>query len=427
MGLDRKITSFAWNEADIAGTNYDVTLGFQPKIVILHMSGASSATDAVGSDSVAQGFGFGTTSADRRGMVFASIDAQANASLLCRHSAVAILPMPTTGGADGGSLDIAAEAGWPADGIRFTIDTALGVGSGNMRVSVLALGGTDLTAMGTIQFQEPVATGAQAIAHGLGSAPKGVLFLSIGHPTAPDSGSSVQGQLMFGATDGTREFAAFIGGDDANTTMDTRSYAKSGEVIALGPDPAVTIDGRAAIASLDATNINLTWAERASTRYIFALAWAGGQFRVDNLLTATDTSNFSDTGYGFQPMAALFASCNRAESTADTPTDHSQLSIGMATSASERIAQASIDEDAVATSETATAIEYDEVYANISTADAVQGLMDLVSFDADGMTLVMDDADPAQSFVGVAAWAANPGGSTAVPVFLHHLRQQGIA
>lgn len=433
MALSVKVASFTWNTADVAGTNYDVTLGFQPKVVILFMSGEDSAVDAVGRDSVLCGVGFGVSSSNRRGMIYTSADAQGTAALGVRHSDAAILSLSdVTGGTSGsdGDLDIAAEAGWPADGIRFTVDTQLVSSYGDQRISVLALGGDDITAQNTFAFQEPVAAGAQAVAHGLGATPTGAAFLSVGFGTAPPIGDTAQGCFSFGMTDGTRAWVLFVGGDDANTTMDTRSYCKSAECIAIGPEPAVTLDARAAITSFDATNINLDWTERAATRYVFGLVWAGGQFRVDNVLTATDLNNFTDTGYGFQPTLAMFASACRAESTADTPTDHAQFSIGAATSATERVAQAGLDEDGLATSECSTAIETDEVYANISTASAIQGLMDLVSFDADGMTLVMDDADPSASFVGVAVWAANAGAAAGQPTTkryagVPHMRRGG--
>ena len=84
-------------------------------------------------------------------------------------------------------------------------------------------------------------------------------------------------------------------------------------------------------------------------------------------------------------------------------------------------AQATLDEDNLADTETSTALENDEVYINIDTSSAVQGLMDVVDLTVDPMQLVMDDADPAASFVGVASWGATAvAGGISIPVVYHH-------
>jgi hypothetical protein len=401
-----KVTSFDWNEADGIGVNYDLTLGFRPKLAFIWTNARVGTVDGIARGGAVIGYGFAVSDTDRRCVYYASVDAQATAFLIIRHSDVAALTLGSATGTDAGSLDVATLANWPTDGIRFTVDTALGVGTGNIRVHVLAVGDAGVTAH-TLQFQESASSGAQAVAHGLGATPNGALFASVGFATAPPSGSVAQGMAMLGATDGVRQWVAYIGADDANTTMSTVSYARTTECIALGPEPAVTTDGRASLTSFDATNINLNWAERLSTRYIMALVWAGGAFRVDDLLTQTTTTPFTDSGYGLKPTAALFASCNRAASTADTPTTFANLSIGAATGPAERVGTAIQDENAVGTSECTAALQVDEVYVNIDATSLVQGLMDVQSFDADGMTLVMDDADPSQAFVGVAVWGVS--------------------
>jgi hypothetical protein len=185
------------------------------------------------------------------------------------------------------------------------------------------------------------------------------------------------------------------------------SYAKTGEVMAMGVE-GITTNALAAPVSLDATDITVNWTERAVTgRYVFYLAWVGGQFKVGSTTTATNTTPFSGPSAGFVSTAAFFASACRAESTADTPTDHAQVSMGAATSASERVAHAALDEDNLADSEVTTALENDSVYANISTASAIQGLMDVDDMTVDPMQLVMDTADPSGSFVGMAMWGTS--------------------
>ncbi len=69
-----------------------------------------------------------------------------------------------------------------------------------------------------------------------------------------------------------------------------------------------------------------------------------------------------------------------------------------------------LDENGTADSETARAVEHDEVYANIATDDTIEGLLDIKSIDSDGFTCVMDDPDPSAAFVPYMAF-----GDTAAP------------
>jgi hypothetical protein len=419
MALSVGVTAFSWATADTAGTTYDVTLGFQPKCVVLFTTGDDSTTDSVGVGHGAIWHGFGTSSTNRVAVGHRIGQNAGNMLLSVRQTNTGIACHPSPTAADSGRLDIASEANWPSDGIRFVVDTQLASVQGTfVRIGVLAFGGSDITAQNAGSFQEAGATGNTTIAHGLGTTPTGALFASVGFGTAPgdDVSSATQGSICLGAFDGTNSWVVFAGGDDAAADSDTKSYAKAGEVLALAPEPAATLDGRASGVSFDATNITIDWLERASTRYCFYLAWAGGQFKVSNTTTRTDTTGFNGPTAGFVPTLAMFASACRAESTADTPTDHGQLSFGAATSASNRFAVGLSDRDASATSVVVLAVETDEVYANVSTSSsAVQGAMDVTDMTVDPMQLVMDVADPSASFVGVAMWGATGGGTSPTP------------
>jgi hypothetical protein len=65
-----------------------------------------------------------------------------------------------------------------------------------------------------------------------------------------------------------------------------------------------------------------------------------------------------------------------------------------------------LDEDGTTGTQSAAAREFDELYANISTADAIGELMDYKSKDSDSFTFIMDDADPAQSYAVLSAVGA---------------------
>jgi hypothetical protein len=406
MGLSTKVASFTWLAADAAGVTYDVTCGFQPEFAVVWTLGVGASTDTCARGTLRGGIGFLKDGSNRSCAYYAAADGAAAAAYVVVNSTVAVAYQASTAGAGSISsrLDVDAKANWPVDGIRFIVDTQA---TTDRRVSVLAVGGSDITGVAVGNFQEAGATGNQDIAHGLGATPTGVLFASCGLGTAPESVSAAGAMcLSLGAYDGTNSWATTLFGDDGAATMNTVSYAKTGEVMAMGAE-GITTNARATGVSLDTTNITINWTERAATRYVFYLAWVGGQFKVGSTTTATNTTPFSGPSAGFVSTAALFASACRAESTADTPTDHAQVSIGAATSASERVAHAALDEDALADAEVTTALENDAVYANIDTASAIQGLMDISDMTVDPMQLVMDDADPSGSFVGMAMWGTS--------------------
>lgn len=426
MALSVKVASFTWLATDVATTTYDVTLGFQPAFAILFGTGVSGSTDVVGRATAGLRLGLIKDGTSRANVVYASADAAGTAAIAHAHATDSVAMSVSTSGAGsiGGRLDVDAKANWPADGIRFIVDSQT---AGDRRLSILAVGGTDITEVTVGSFQEAGTTGNQTIAHGLSTTPTGVIFASCGLGTAPEA-VAASGPMCFsvGAFDGTTGWLTTLFGDDTNTTMDNVSYALSGEVMAMGVE-GVTTNARASGVSLDATNITINWIDRAAGRYVFYLAWVGGLFKISSTTTATNTTQFSGPTLGFVPKAALFASACRAASTAGTPTPHSQVSLGAATSASERVAQAALDEDGVGTSEVTTALENDAVYANISTASAIQGLMDVVDMTVDPMQLVMDDADPSASFVGVAAWGTSAGADTPMTAETGSLSKVGVA
>ncbi len=398
--------SFNILSTDVVGTTYDVSFGagFNFKFCILFSSLAGLDTQSA--RHLREATGFATSSTNRCCFAYGSGTAAASAALSVRQSEAAVILDSNT--ATAGALDVDVEANWPANSIRFIVDEVF---TSATTVFVFMVGGTDITNQKVGKFQEPAAIGVQSVTDP-GFQPTGMLFGSVAFATVPPSQSAAQGCYSFGAFDGTRQWVQYIGGDDANTTMDNVSYMRSGECIAMGPEPAITLNARASCTSFHATGVNVDWLARASTRYVFYLAWAGGSFRVDNLLTQIDLNNFSKSGFGFQPFGTLFASCCRAESAVNTPTPHSQLSVGMAVTATNRFAEGEQDEDAVGTSTTVAWSESDQIYKSVDDlTQALTGLMDFVSNDADGFTVVMDDADPAQNFVGFASW----GPPAAVP------------
>lgn len=408
MNVD--IWSFDWSNEAVNAT-FDRDCGFVPKWLEVWVSTQSGASDAVGGDHVV--LGRGVWAADvRRCAAYFSADGQGNQTLFTTHRDDAIFAVPDSsapGGADtDGSLDIVTQASWPTPTtVRFIVDTQLITATyGTLRVFVKAVGGDDITNVKVGEFTEPASTGEQSVTDP-GFQPTGMQIFTVGWNGTINTDQSAQGMFSLGMTDGSRAWVAVNGADDNSANGSAQAYAKSGEVVAMTPDGGVAFDGRASVTGFHATGVTLNWSEAtAGARKLFYLAWAGGRYRVDSLTTRTDTNTFNGPTAGFVPLLADFVSCGRAESTADTPTVDGQMSTGVAASASNRAAVGFMDVNGAATMNCGSALEYDAVYINLTTADppAVQGLMDINAW-ADPLGLVMDDADPSAAFVGVALLA----------------------
>jgi hypothetical protein len=127
-----------------------------------------------------------------------------------------------------------------------------------------------------------------------------------------------------------------------------------------------------------------------------------------NFTTRTDTTQFSVTGLGFQPTAVLFFTHGAPASADGVNKLEQRMSYGFAASPTDRRAVTIFSNDD-ATTQVWRAQASDCCLLMGSAAETVNAKMDLVSMDADGFTLVMDDADTVESFVGYLA-IGGPGG-----------------
>lgn len=406
MTLSSKVGSFSAGTGAVSSTIVITGVGFQPKAIIFWWSGRSEAADTIGRASHYRGFGVAVSASDRRAVANSSIDAAATSDTAVAHDAAScILSVDATPAIDG-QIDLQS---MDADGFTLVVDDQM---PRDLRITYLALGGDSLTNAATGQFQEPGATGDQDTTS-LSFQPDCLLFFS-GNGTVAPPAAQGGSSLMIGAASSSGQGVWVGAGRDAQATTLTRTYCTAGECIALLTVATLnTTASRADFVSFLSNGFRLNWPERSSNRYIFFLALKGGNYRVDNLLTRTDGNDIAETGFGFQPTSALFLSHGQVESTSDTTQTQDRLAIGAFSSLTDRGAQAALDENAVADSEVTTAIEFDEVYANIKTDSTIDGLMDVKSIDSDGFTMVMDDADPSAAFVWYVAFGpAAAGGVT---------------
>lgn len=406
MALSVKVGSFDTGTGAVSSNVVVTGVGFQPSVVFFWWSGRTGSSDAVGSAHIQRGQGVAISATSRRAVATRSEDAATTSDTSrAGYDAACVVVMSPTSAAIDGLLDFVS---FDSDGFTLVVDDQF---TASYRIHYKAIGGADLTNafLGTLSTAAGIGDESYT---GVGFQPDFLWFMS--HNS--NSLNSVQGgaEMCLGAAVSSSQQAVWYGDSIASvTTMDSMNYCRAGECYANGASGAMTI--RASLVSMDADGFTLTFGEVAAATTVFYLALKGGRYAVGDLLTATDTNNFSESGLSVgTPVGLLFVSAGKAADSSDTPSAHDRWSMGAATSASERAAMATLDEDATADAECATAVEHDACYINIDTSDTVVGLMDLVSMDSDGFTVVMDDADPSQAFVWFVAFGSNAGGGGSV-------------
>lgn len=422
MALSTFAGTFLTSTAGAGNTVVVTGVGFTPKAVIFYWVGRTEAIDTIGRASHFRGFGFACSPTDRRAICVTSADAVASSNGGRHHTDAACVISSTNAGVLDAALDLQS---MDADGFTLVIDDNW---LRNQRIGFLALGGSDLTNAATGALTEPGATG-NADTTSLAFQPDCVLFISNGESVAPPAGDATISNCSFGAAVSSAQRGIWMGAqDDSSGTMDARSYCIGTECAGIQDDTVGgSIVARADFVSFLSNGFRLNWLEiSGAARYYHFLALKGGSFRVDNLLTQTDTvTDIVESGFGFAPTGALLLSAGKAQDVADTATAHDRLSVGAFSGVTQRNAQAVLDEDALADSEVTTALEFDAVYANISTSSTIDGLMDVKSIDADGFTMIMDDADPAQAFVWYLAVGDAPVGAGQPMALRHTLDRTG--
>ena len=426
MAVSTKAGVFTIASTDTVGTTQAITCGFQPKAIFFWWMGDSSATDAITNQTARYGFGFASSTTARYACGTTSLHSAANVSAgrALRNDAFCVTAIEAGSSGADGLIDISS---FDANGFTTIVDDQL---PATLRISYMAIGGGDITDVSLNFLTTPAATGNFSVT-GLTFQPNFVLFMTNNLTTDPNIGSTSRGFQMVGAAvSSSQRGVVTIGeGPESNATSENDSYAYDAECIAIQQTTPTTVASRADFVSFNSDGYTVNFTEVTGSGYkVPWIAIKGGNWVVGSLLTQTDTTtDIVESGFGFQPAATMLFSHNMAKSTQDTPQSDGRLSIGAFTSTSERTAQAYLGEDNLANTDNSTGIEHDEVYLNISTASAVQGLMDVKSVDSNGFTLIMDDADPTQSFVWYFSVGAASSGQTITATGLASKVTTGVA
>jgi hypothetical protein len=404
-----KVGSFNVSTA-AATTEVEVTdVGFTPTGVIFWWSGRTEAADTSGGANIRSGIGVAQSSTSRYCIDTTLNDAAgggAHGTVTSYWNNSCINLNNDNTNPREGAMDFVDFSPSTGTGFTLVIDVQFGA---DLRVHYMAF---DDPSVACGEITPTAATGEQDFT-GVGFQPECVVFFG-GNVSAVNNAVTSQGAAlhMGFATGASNEATVGVVHRELGTNSTAHRYGYEGECFTR-LDRNGAPEDRYELSQFLSDGFKLNKLEATNAWPVVYLALAGGAgYHVGSLTTATNTSNFSETGVGGTPEGVLFVSHCTAQSTQDTQDDHWKFSIGAGTSDTETVAHASSSQDGLtADSETFTAIDFDAVYIRPDLADGVEGVMDLVSMDSDGFTVVMDDADPDAAFVAYLALGVTPAGA----------------
>jgi len=378
MSLSTKVGSFTLNAS--TGNQAVTGVGFQPKLVIfLH--------NLLGSDSTVSnafiGLGVGISSSDRRATVNRSTDAQTSSVNFAANQSSTCIYFPTAAvTADFVSND--------SDG--FTINITATDGTAAV-INYLALGGDDLTNFKTGAAAAKTSTGTQAYT-GVGFQPTALLLLAGKYSTDPLS-TNTNGAWMLGITAGSSQqgYISWRSKNGANPQLTRHRQSKTKAGVSLTDAGIFT---EFAFVSFDSDGFTLDFTTAGgSADVVYYLALRGPQFKVSSFNQATSTGNHSLTGAGFTPKASLMISANDVAANDDATNNGADISIGMATSTSQRGCIWAGDSNNVSPTVAKENLDRTKLLKLIAVGatPTVNAAADHVSFDSDGQTINWTTAD----------------------------------
>lgn len=411
MGLSSKVGSFNLSSASNGATTAVSGLGLSGeslKVLFLWSEQSTTTTDTVVDGSIQYTMGFGTSTTSRRGVGYYSEDAAMTSDSGGVLRDDAILQFLTVAAANNGLIDISS---FDSDGFTLVNDSAVG---GTYRIHYLAIWGSDITNATVVTASESGSTGNQDNT-AIGFQPDCAVFIGCNTLALNTIENDCTPQIGFAAGSTPANACVALRAADGSAAANTDRYSENTNCLTRITSLGVT--ARAAVTAWLSNGFTLNWAEAGSSTTDYAvLCIKGGAWKVGDLLTQTDTTtDIVESGFGFQPAGALFASHCTSESTIDTTQTEGAFSLGAFSGTSARAAVGFLDEDGVDPMQTNYAIEHDAVYVRLFNTAVVAGLMDIKSVDSDGFTCIMDDADPDQAFVPYLAFGPSvSAGSTAI-------------
>lgn len=401
MALAAKVVSFLLPDG-VAGTTLAVTgVGFQPKAIIFFWGGSTSGVDVAVQGNSRFGIGFAASPTDRRCVGSFSNDNESTTdTAVSMREDHCVVSNAGGGVGDNGRWDLQS-----MDGDGFTIVVDLDAPSAAAsRVHALCLGGADITNVAGGGFDGSGAAGDQDVTT-VGFQPDIVFFLASGSSTSIPQ-ADVTARLCLGLAAPSGQGVVTVASENAAGTSNTVRYGTNADCLLL-VNSSAGIAGRASFVSMLSNGFRINWSTATGRRSEF-LAIKGGGWFVGDLLTNTSLTTVVESGFGFTPKGVFVGSHCGVQSTAGVLQDNLCLSLGAGDSPTSRGAHGGNEPDNLGTSAVWLGVEYDEVYQNLFGGAGVVGLMDIQSFNVDGITFVMDDADPAARFASYVAMGDTP-------------------
>ncbi|MFY3739636.1 MAG: hypothetical protein HMLIMOIP_000055 [Candidatus Nitrosomirales archaeon] len=372
-----------------------ITVGFQPKALILFTNGHQSGGLQEGYN-FAIGFSNGTSSRSN-GM---QSDDNAATSNTGRGFGGKVLRILSSGNP---TVISEADASFTSTGFTLTW-TKNDPGNVASKIHYIALGGPIFTNVKVDQFIANSVTGPQTVST-VGFQPDFLMFIN---PRTNSDGTSqnVNAFTSFGfAVSATERAAIAVTSNDNRATMNTcRSQRTDLAILTLMPGSCNNVDSQADFVSMDSTGFTINWTDApdpTNIDRIYYLALKGGRHHVGSLtqpISGMTPVPQPITGVGFLPEGLILTSFNSQANSAVL--DHNRLSFGAAHApgdGNEGVVWVG-DTDNVATSITARTSITTKIMrlmtenepASFSTINAAA---DLQSFDADGFTLSWSNID----------------------------------
>jgi len=385
MAVQTFVDSFVVAAGDSEGTTYARSgYGFSPKACIVWSSSRTESTDTTdGTLSLRYSIGFGS-STTRMGSVIWRANDNVTTTFTRMHiddDKVAGFPLNQQTRLAINSLD--------SDGITFIV-SAVGTAG---RVFVWAVGGDSITNAEAGIFTTPTATGNWTLNNVDNFQPDIAFFLLAGTNSVDTSvNNSLQG---FGyAISTTKRGRVTLLQQSAVSTSNNERNSVTSECIARGADASPTHRNDFVSFNSSPGGVTLNQLESTTAQKGVYLMIKGGDWNAGTVQTRTDTNDIAVTGLASQPSGIFFFGHGKSLSLlADTGEDHAMLSVGAASSPSNRGCLGYSDENGLTTTEITTGVEFDEVYMSFDLADGIEALMDLKSIESTGFTCVMDDVE----------------------------------
>lgn len=373
--------------------NISVTgLAFQPKVFLLWTAGSATVAGL--------SFGVATDEAtDQQRALWAGAAVGVDPSTATNISLTTKVFTAYNGNGNPPTLLCHASlVSFNTDGFTLNMDTAC---ASAITLNYYALGGADITPA-LVTFAQPAATDTSHTICASGCAQTvsipfvadfGMFFST--NATARNT-ITTDAALNIGMTDGTNATLVSYAEKSASAASESYRYMRSAaaqlevwsRLTSVAVIDRMTFVSFADVGGEHALTLNIVETAGAAV-LVDVLLLDGGQHSIgDVTLSASSTSNFSETGLVFQPVGLwVMSDQSTTQEAVNTGLANGILQLGAASSSTARQASLLRTQSGITDNTQKFSRNTQNLWLHRSSADADDGSLDLVSFDATGFTL----------------------------------------